>query len=105
MIMQAIQVGIEEPGNETPTEFSLEQNYPNPFNPVTNIKFSIPLTGIVKLKVYDILGKEMAVLVNKHLTAGTYQADFNGSTFASGVYFYKLETEGFLEIKKMMLVK
>src|SRR5690606_11422811 len=98
-------VGIQNISSEIPNGFSLEQNYPNPFNPVTNIKFSIPESGIVKLKVYDILGKEMAVLVNKQLTAGTYQTDFNGSDFASGVYFYKLETEGFTEIKKMMLVK
>lgn len=94
-----------EPFSNNLESYSLEQNYPNPFNPVTNIKFSIPQSGIVRLKVYDILGKEIAVLVNKQLTAGTYQADFNGSNFASGVYFYKLETEGFSEIKKMMLVK
>ena len=98
-------VGIQNISTELPESFTLEQNYPNPFNPVTNIKFSIPQSGIVKLKVYDILGKEMAVLVNKQLTAGSYLADFNGSNFASGVYFYKLEAEGFSEIKKMMLVK
>jgi hypothetical protein len=93
------------PISQNPESYSLEQNYPNPFNPATNIKFTILKSGVVKLKVYDILGKEMAVLVNKPLNAGSYQADFNGSSFASGVYFYKLETEGFTEIKKMMLVK
>lgn len=98
-------VGISNISTQIPERFKLEQNYPNPFNPVTNIKFSIPVTGVVKLKVYDILGKEVATLVNKQLTAGTYQADFNGANFSSGVYFYKLETEGFTEVKKMMLVK
>ncbi|MCB0729343.1 MAG: T9SS type A sorting domain-containing protein, partial [Ignavibacteriae bacterium] len=98
-------IGIQNVSTEIPDGFSLKQNYPNPFNPVTNIKFSVPKTGIVKLKVYDILGKEVAVLVDKQLNAGSYQADFNGSNFSSGVYFYKLEAEGFTEVKKMMLVK
>ena len=88
-------IGIQNVSTEIPDGFSLKQNYPNPFNPVTNIKFSVPKTGIVKLKVYDILGKEVAVLVDKQLNAGSYQADFNGSNFSSGVYFYKLEAEGF----------
>jgi hypothetical protein len=88
-----------------PKEFSLFQNYPNPFNPVTNINFSIPKSGMVKLVVYDILGKQVYELVNGNYNAGSYKVDFNASFLSSGVYFYKIEAEGFTDVKKMMLVK
>jgi len=96
---------IEPVGNITPGRFELNQNYPNPFNPVTNIKFSLPKAGFVNLVVYDALGRKAAELVAGNYSAGTYKVDFDASGLSSGVYFYKLETEGFTEIKKMMLIK
>ncbi|MCX6157648.1 MAG: T9SS type A sorting domain-containing protein [Ignavibacteriae bacterium] len=90
---------------ETPVSFSLSQNYPNPFNPVTKIAYALPKSGLVTLRVYDILGKEVATLVNEMKNAGSYSVDFSPSNFTSGVYFYKLETNGFSDIKKMMLIK
>jgi hypothetical protein len=98
-------VGISQNGNEIPNAFSLSQNYPNPFNPTTNIKFSIPQAGLVKLTVFDILGREVSVLVNEVKTAGNYVADFDASMLSSGVYFYRLESGNFVETKKMLLVK
>lgn len=97
--------GIEPTGNNTPDKFSLSQNYPNPFNPVTNINFSVPLAGNVKLVVFDMTGREVAVLVNGILSAGTYKVDYDASTLATGVYFYRIETESFTDVKKMMLIK
>lgn len=91
--------------NETPVTYELSQNYPNPFNPVTRISFALPKQGFVTLKVYDVLGKEVATLVNEVKNQGPYSVDFNASNFSSGVYFYKLETNGFRDIKKMMLIK
>jgi hypothetical protein len=90
---------------ETPDKYSLSQNYPNPFNPVTKINFSIPKNGFVTIKIYDILGKEVDVLVNKEYSAGVYSIDYDGSKLSSGVYFYKLCSGNFIETKKMMLVK
>lgn len=98
-------VGSENISSEIPGDYKLEQNYPNPFNPVTNIKFSIAKAGLVKLTIYDILGKEVAVLVNRELTAGTYNEAFDGSRLSSGIYFYKLQTDRFTEVKRMALVK
>ena len=98
-------VGIENTGSEIPAEFSLGQNYPNPFNPMTNISLNIAKLGFVSVKVYDISGREVAVLVNENLSAGVYNVDFDGSNLASGTYFYKLETNGFTDVKKMILVK
>jgi len=85
--------------------YALSQNYPNPFNPTTNIKFAIPQSGFVTLKVYNMLGKEVASLVNGNLTAGSYDIDFNALTLSSGIYFYRLESGNFVETKKMMLIK
>ncbi len=89
----------------TPDRYSLEQNYPNPFNPSTSINFSIPNSGLVTLKIYDILGKEVVTLVNEVKTAGNYILDFNASALTSGVYFYKIESGSFTDIKRMMLIK
>ncbi len=97
-------VGIT-PGSETPLVFSLSQNYPNPFNPTTNIKFSIPAAGEVRLAVYDITGKEVTALINSYLNAGAYTVDFNASHLSSGVYFYKITAGSFTETKKMVLIK
>jgi len=88
-----------------PEKFELEQNYPNPFNPETNVGFGISHPGLVSLKVYDALGKEVAVLVNEIKSAGRYNVAFDGSDLPSGIYFYKLETETFSNAKKMILLK
>ncbi len=98
-------IGIQNISNEIPQQFSLSQNYPNPFNPVTNIKFQLPNAGFVKLTVFDLLGREIATLVNETMNAGIYNADWDASKYSSGVYFYKLETESFIETKKMILIK
>ncbi len=97
--------GITLTSNEVPDKFSLSQNYPNPFNPATNIKFQIPRAGFVKLIIFDVLGKEVQTLVNQQLSTGTYEADFNGSSLPSGVYYYKVEAESYTETKKMVLIK
>ncbi len=101
------QVDIDDISN-LPKEYSLSQNYPNPFNPSTIIKFSIPQSSKsenVTLKIYDVLGKEVATLVNKNLSAGEYQINFNGINLSSGVYFYKINAGNFIQTKKMLLVK
>jgi len=96
---------VEILSSEIPETFQLKQNYPNPFNPNTNIEFDLSKSANVKLNVYDIQGKFIETLVNGELTAGSYKAEWNGSGFASGIYVYKLETGGFSETKRMMLVK
>jgi hypothetical protein len=88
-----------------PVVFSLDQNYPNPFNPVTSIKYSIPKQSAVKLLVYDVVGREVATLVNSTLQAGNYEAEFDGTNLASGVYFYRIEAGDFKDVKKMVLIK
>jgi hypothetical protein len=98
-------VGVNPIGSELPKVYSLSQNYPNPFNPVTKINFALPKQGFVSLKIYDVLGREVRTLVNEVKSVGTYSVDFNASEFSSGVYFYKLESEGFSDIKRMMLIK
>jgi len=89
--------------------YKLYQNYPNPFNPVTKIKYQVPLSiggsGVVILKVFDILGKEIAVLVNQKQNAGTYEVTFDGSNLSSGIYFYKLVAGNFTAVKRMVLFK
>ncbi|MBL0107743.1 MAG: T9SS type A sorting domain-containing protein [Ignavibacteria bacterium] len=88
-----------------PEKFELSQNYPNPFNPVTKLEFGISKLGFVTLKVYNSQGKEVATLVNEIKPAGRYDVTFDGSNFSSGVYFYNLESNGFIETKKMFLIK
>lgn len=98
-------IGIQPIGNEIPKSFILGQNYPNPFNPVTNIKFSVPQSGIVTLKVYDILGRLISELVNEFRPAGNYAVDYNAAGLSSGIYFYRFESGEFTDTKKMVLVK
>ena len=93
------------PQTELPDKFSLSQNYPNPFNPVTKIKYSIAKAGYAKLTVFDALGREVNTLVNQEIKPGSYEISFDGSHLTSGVYFYKLVTDGFTETRKMFLLK
>lgn len=98
-------VNIKQTSNEIPQGFILSQNYPNPFNPVTKIKFSVPVSSLVRITIYDILGRKINTLVNENLSAGTYETEWDGSAFATGVYFYSLKAEGFKETRKMLLIK
>ncbi|HMT10084.1 MAG TPA: T9SS type A sorting domain-containing protein, partial [Ignavibacteria bacterium] len=98
-------IGIQQTSTEVPSGFELSQNYPNPFNPATNIKISVPKSEFVRLSVYDVTGKEVAALVNEKLSAGVYNVDFNASELSSGVYFYRLTSGSFTDVKKMTLVK
>jgi len=100
-----VALGVEKEDNLIPEAYSLSQNYPNPFNPSTSIKFSIPEASDVVLKVYDILGSEVAVLVNDKIEAGNYTVDFDASKFASGMYIYSIKAGEFSSSKKMMLLK
>ncbi|HAX48222.1 MAG TPA: hypothetical protein DCX92_04485 [Bacteroidetes bacterium] len=98
-------IGIQQISSEIPNTFSLSQNYPNPFNPVTKIIFDVPRSDIIKLVVYDFLGREVSTPVNQQLNPGTYEVDFDGSNMTSGVYFYKIFTVNYTETKKMVLLK
>lgn len=89
---------------DAPDDFKLEQNYPNPFNPSTTISFSIPVDGKVSLKIFNIIGKEIAELFNGNLTAGKYSFEWNAENYASGVYLYQLKTDNYIEMKKMILL-
>ena len=91
--------------NVIPKEYALLQNYPNPFNPETKINFDIPNLADVKISVYDITGKEIAVLVNEKLEPGSYSFKWNGASFASGIYFYRVQSGNFVQTRKMVLVK
>jgi len=91
--------------NEIPKEFRLYNSYPNPFNPSTKIKFDIPKSSYVKLIVYDVLGREITTLVNEKLNAGRYDINWDGSVYPSGVYFYKILTDDYISVKKMILLK
>jgi hypothetical protein len=98
-------VGIQEISGEVPGEFNLLQNYPNPFNPNTSIKYIIDSRQFVNLKVYDLLGREVATLVNEEKLAGSYEVNFDASLLSSGVYFYNLQAGSFVETKKLVLLK
>jgi PKD repeat protein len=97
--------GIETSEENIPSEFNLSQNYPNPFNPVTSIKYQVPEASLVSIKVYDLIGREVEVLVNEVKQPGTYQVNFDSGNFASGVYFYKMIAGDFISVKKMNLLK
>jgi hypothetical protein len=107
-------VGIQPISNEIPGSYELFQNYPNPFNPTTKIKFDLPKSNLtlseakglnIKLIIYDILGKEVAILVNQQLKLGTYEVEWDASNYPSGVYYYKFSSGDFTETKKMVLIK
>lgn len=96
---------VQQVNTITPAQYKLFDAYPNPFNPTTNFKFAVPTAAFVKLTVYDILGREAALLVNGEMNAGTYNVDWNASAFASGIYFYSLTSGSFTETKRVVLVK
>ncbi len=96
---------VEEIGKEIPSSFALKQNYPNPFNPATTIEFDIPSSSFVSLKVYNVAGQEVAVLMNKELPAGSHKIEWNAKNLSNGMYFYKLETREYQETKKLILMK
>jgi len=103
-------LGVTSLGNSFPDNYRLSQNYPNPFNPSTKIKFDIPPSKgargmTAKIVIYDVLGREVAVLVNEELTPGTYEIDWDGSRYSSGIYFYRVVTSEFIDTKKMVLIK
>ena len=91
--------------NSAPENFVLKQNYPNPFNPTTTIGFALPRTGNTELSVYNILGQKIITLVSEELSAGFYEYQFDASNFSSGIYFYKLQSDNFVLLKKMLLMK
>lgn len=104
-LMDGITVGVDDNDPVIAYSFSLNQNYPNPFNPSTNISYSIPHSGFVSLKIYDVLGKEIKTLVNTNQPSGYYEIEFNSDNLASGIYFYKLQAGESLDTKKMILLK
>ena len=97
--------GVAEGEPQVPSQFALSQNYPNPFNPSTTIKFELPRTSQVNLTVYDILGREVSMLVNERREAGVHEVKFDGSNLASGVYLYRLQAGAFVSTKKLVLLK
>jgi hypothetical protein len=98
-------VSVSNISGSVPDKFSLNQNYPNPFNPSTNIEFGLPRRSQVKLRVFDITGREVAAPVDQVLDAGNYKIFFDAGNLTSGVYFYRLQTDSFVETRKMIIVK
>lgn len=97
--------GVIATDNFVPGVFSLDQNYPNPFNPTTTIKYNVPVSGLVSLKVYNLIGQEVATLVNEAQQSAAYEVSFDASALSSGIYFYTLRAGNFMQTKKMMLIK
>ena len=97
---QSVEIEITAPNN-----FALFQNYPNPFNPTTNISYQLPITGNVTLKIYDMLGREIATLVNEVKEPGTYELKWNAANLPSGIYLYKLNAGNFAQTRKLVLLK
>jgi hypothetical protein len=98
-------VEVKEHGQEIPAAFALSQNYPNPFNPITTISFGVPKASFVTLKVFDLLGREVATLVNENRSAGFYDVQLDAGLLSSGVYFYRLQANDFVSMKKMIVLK
>lgn len=98
-------VTIDNETTDPPNKYYLFQNYPNPFNPTTTIAYAIPERGIVSLKVYDVLGREIETLVNDYKRSGQYEVNFDATHQSSGVYFYTLQAGNYRDIKKMLLLR
>lgn len=105
VLKYVIPTSVDRNEDFLPKAYVLDQNYPNPFNPITKISYELAMSGFVTLKVYDILGKEVATLINEEKPIGTYEATFKASNLPSGIYFYKLQAGSFIETKKMILIK
>ncbi len=105
ILIRGTVVGTEETDSNLPDSYALYNNYPNPFNPTTKIEYSIPKTSNVELKVFDILGREVADLVNEEKPAGNYTVNFNASKLSSGIYFYRIKSNEFIQTKKMILLR
>jgi hypothetical protein len=97
--------GVERNVEQRPGRFVLEQNYPNPFNPSTTISFALPMKSLVTLKVFDVIGREVATIVSEDLAAGNYTRQWSANELSSGVYFYQLSAGSFTETKKLFLLK
>jgi hypothetical protein len=95
----------EERSDEMPGDYILSNNYPNPFNPATKIKYSIPHSSLVQIRIFDVLGKELETLVNEEKPAGTYELTWNAAALPSGVYFYRIKAGSFIQTRKMILLK
>ena len=104
-IRKLIVTGVESNQGEVAKSYSLSQNYPNPFNPTTTIKYSIPKLSFVTIKIYDVLGSEVATLVNEEKPVGNYELTWNAAKLSSGVYFYQLKAGNYVETKKMILMR
>jgi photosystem II stability/assembly factor-like uncharacterized protein len=98
-------IGIIQTNTEVPAEYSLAQNFPNPFNPSTTIKFSLPKSSFVTLKIYDNIGKEVAILIDQNVGSGNYEYEFDAGVLGSGIYYYRIKADDFVETKKMILIK
>ncbi len=96
---------VDNPSKDLPTHFSLNQNYPNPFNPSTTISFTLPSRSFVTLKIFDLLGREVAIIVSEEMSAGNYTRKWNAANMSSGIYFYRLQAGSFTETKKLVLLK
>lgn len=101
----SISTGMDDFLTDLPKTFELYQNYPNPFNPATNIKFALPKTATVKIDVFNVLGQHVTTLLNEKKPAGYHIINFDANRFASGMYFYTIQTDNFSKVKKMLLVK
>jgi len=96
---------VEKLEDLLPAQYELEQNYPNPFNPSTKIRFTVPEAGLVTMKVYNLLGQEVAILVNEEQAVGVYEVTFDATQLPSGIYFYSINAGDFVATKKMILLK
>jgi hypothetical protein len=103
--LESVLVPVKTIGTGIPDHYRLDQNFPNPFNPVTEIKFGIPAESFVKLIIYDVLGREVAEIVNENLKAGEYKVKWNAANYSSGIYFYKLQTSSYTQTRKLVLMK
>jgi hypothetical protein len=104
-IKQKLGTSIQQSNDNLPTQYFLSQNFPNPFNPITKIEFSIPKSGIVKIEIFDVLSRKVKELLNQDLSFGSYAVDFDASDLSSGIYYYRLSTKEFIQMKKAVLLK
>ena len=102
---QRIVTGVEEHPQPLPRHLTLSQNYPNPFNPSTSIRFDVPVSGFVSLRVYDLLGEQVSTLANEERTPGSYVVRWEAAGLPSGIYFYRLSANGYVETKKLILAR